>query len=174
MEQFTIVNDILDFAIANEIEAHKFYTDLAAKMNNHTMNPVRDKVSPMPDGRQVRPVSNGMKQVFIDFAVEEQGHRKLLEDAKAGRKVLLSREKVADLKIAEFTVAVKPAPNMNFKDALILAMQKEKKAFQLYSNLAHLVEDKAAAELFASLAQQEAKHKLRFELEYDDVVLKEN
>ena len=151
MEQFTIVNDILDFAIANEIEAHKFYTDLAAKMNNHTM-----------------------KQVFIDFAAEELGHKKLLEDAKAGRKVLLSREKVADLKIAEFTVAVKPAPNMNFKDALILAMQKEKKAFQLYSNLAHLVEDKAAAELFASLAQQEAKHKLRFELEYDDVVLKEN
>ena len=151
MKQFNIVDDILDFAIANEIEAHKFYTDLAAKMNNRTM-----------------------KQVFLDFAAEEQTHKKLLEDAKAGRKVLLSREKVANLKIAEFTVAVEPAPNMDFKDALILAMQKEKKAFHLYSSLAHVVEDKAAAELFGSLAQQEAKHKLRFELEYDEIVLKED
>ena len=30
------------------------------------------------------------------------------------------------------------------------------------------------AELFRSLAAEEAKHKLRFEIEYDDVVLKEN
>jgi len=151
MEQFKIINDILDFAIEGEIEAHKFYTDLAAKMPNKTM-----------------------KQVFLDFAVEELGHKKLLEDAKAGKKVLLKKEQIADLKIAEFTVAVKPTPNMTFKDALILAMQKEKKAFQLYTRLAGLMTDKNAAEIFAALAQQEAKHKLRFELEYDDVVLKED
>ncbi|MFA6185973.1 MAG: ferritin family protein [Phycisphaerae bacterium] len=151
MEQFKIVDDILDFAIEGEVEAHKFYTDLAAKMPDKTM-----------------------KQVFLDFAAEELGHKKLLEDAKAGKKVLLKKEHVADLKIAEFTVAVKPTPNMNFKDALILAMQKEKKAFQLYTRLAGLMTDKTAAELFAALAQQEAKHKLRFELEYDDVVLKED
>jgi len=151
MEQFKIINDILDFAIEGEIEAHKFYTDLAAKMTDKTM-----------------------KQVFLDFAAEELGHKKLLEDAKAGKKVLLKKEQIADLKIAEFTVAIKPTPNMNFKDALILAMQKEKKAFQLYTRLAHLTIEKEAAELFAGLAQQEAKHKLRFELEYDDVVLKED
>ena len=151
MEQFNIIDDILDFAIEGEIEAHKFYTDLAAKMPDKTM-----------------------KQVFLDFAAEELGHKKLLEDAKTGKKVLLKKEQVADLKIAEFTVAVKPTPNMNFKDALILAMQKEKKAFQLYTRLAGLMVNKTAAELFAALAQQEAKHKLRFELEYDDVVLKEN
>ena len=151
MEQFNLVDDILDFAIENEIEAHKFYTELAGKMTDKTM-----------------------KKVFLDFAAEELGHKKLLEDAKAGKKVLLKKEQIADLKIAEFTVAVKPTSNMTFKDALILAMQKEKKAFQLYTRLAHLTIEKEAVELFAALAQQEAKHKLRFELEYDDVVLKEN
>jgi rubrerythrin len=151
MEQFNIVDDILDFAIGNEIEAHKFYTGLAAKMPDKTM-----------------------KQVFLDFAEEELGHRKLLEDAKANKKVLLKKEQMADLKIAEFTVPVAPTPNMNFKDALILAMQKEKKAFVLYTRLANLMHNKDNAELFAALAQQEAKHKLRFELEYDDVVLKED
>jgi rubrerythrin len=174
MESFNIVDDILDFAIENEIEAYKFYTDLAAKMNNPTMNPVRNKASLMPDGDQRLSVSNGMKQVFLDFAGEEKTHRKLLEDAKNGKKVKIGGENIADLKIAEFTVTVKPMPNMSYKDALVLAMQKEKKSFQLYSKLAHLIEDKSAAELFGSLAQQEAKHKLRFELEYDEVILKED
>ena len=151
MEQFNIVDDIFVFAIEREIEAHKFYTDMAAKMPDKTM-----------------------KQVFLDFAAEELNHKKLLEDAKAGKKVLLRKEQIADLKIAEFTVAVKPTPNMTFKDALILAMQKEKKAFKLYTSIANLMSNKENAELFAALAQQEAKHKLRFELEYDDVVLKED
>ena len=63
---------------------------------------------------------------------------------------------------------------MDYQAALILAMKKEKKAFQLYTTLANLAEEATAKQLFQSLAQQEAKHKLRFELEYDAVVLKED
>lgn len=161
MKQFNVVDDILDFAIDNEIEAYKFYTDLATKADN-------------PD----------MKKVFSDFAVEEQGHRKLLEDVKKGKKVTIGGEpvrhslggggKVADLKIADYTVAVKPTPNMNYKDALILAMKKEKASFALYTDLAEITQDAEGKKLFSALAQQEAKHKLRFELEYDAVILKED
>lgn len=151
MKKFNVVNDILDFAIENEIEAYKFYTDLASKMDNPTM-----------------------KQVFLDFAEEEQGHKNLLEDAKKGKAVKIGGEKIADLQIAEFTTKVQPTANMDYQAALTLAMQKEKKAFQLYTTLAHLVQDDTARQLFTSLAQQEAKHKLRFELEYDEVVLKED
>ena len=151
MKQFKIVNDILDFAIENEIEAYKFYTDLAVKMDNRTM-----------------------KQVFLDFAAEELGHRKLLEDAKKGKKVKIGGEKIADLKIAEYTVDVQPTPNMDYQAALILAMKKEKASFALYTDLAAATTEPAAKKLFQSLAQQEAKHKLRFELEYDEVILKDN
>ena len=149
MKQFKISDDILDFAIEGEVEAYKFYTDLAAKMDN-------------PE----------MKKVFLDFAAEEQGHKKLLEDVKKGKTFKVSDKKVADLKIAEFTVTVEPTANMDYQSALVLAMQKEKKAFQLYTTLADLIEDVTAKQLFQSLAQQEARHKLRFELEYDEVVLK--
>ncbi len=69
---------------------------------------------------------------------------------------------------------VEPTPNMDYKDALILAMQKEKASFRLYADLAEVVENKAQRKAFLSLAQKEAKHKLRFEIEYDNVVLKEN
>jgi rubrerythrin len=172
MKQFDIVDDILDFAIENEIEAYKFYTGLAAKANNPAMNPVRDK--PEADGRQGRPVSNGMKQVFLDFAAEEQGHRKLLEDVKKGKTVKIGGQIIADLKIADYTVDVKPTPNMDYKDALILAMKKEKSSFALYTDLAAATQDSAGKKPFLSLAQQEAKHKLRFELEYDEVILKED
>ena len=151
MKQFNIVDDILDFAIENEIEAYKFYTDLAAKMDN-------------PE----------IKKVFEDFAVEEQGHRKLLEDAKKGKKVNIGSGKIADLKIAEYTVDCHPTPNMSYQDALILAMKKEKASFALYTDLAAATQDPAAKKLFQFLAQQEAKHKLRFELEYDEVILKED
>ena len=172
MKQFNLVDDILDFAIENEIEAYKFYTGLSAKMDNPEMNPVRD--TPKGDDCQRQPVSNGMKQVFLDFAAEEQEHRKLLEDIKKGKTFNISSEKVVDLKIAEFIVAIQPTPDMDYQAALVLAMQKEKKSFHLYTRIANLVTDPANKQLFQFLAQQEAKHKLRFELEYDQVVLKED
>jgi rubrerythrin len=148
---FNIIDDIFDFAIGNEIEAYKFYTDLAVKADN-------------PE----------MKKVFGDFAAEEQGHRKLLEDAKKGKKVKIGGEKIPDFKIADYTVAVKPTPNMDYKDALILAMKKEKASFALYTDLAEITQDPAGKQLFQHLARQEAKHKLRFEIEYDEVILKDN
>ena len=151
MTQFKIVDDILDFAIENETEAQKFYAGLAAKMDN--------------------PIT---KRVFLDFAAEEQNHRKLLENAKKGKTINIGGDKIADLKIAEYAVDIVPTPDMDYQAALILAMKKEKAAFALYSDLAAAAKDPAVKKLFASLAQQEAKHKLRFELEYDEVVLKED
>lgn len=152
MEKFETADAILDFAIENEIESYKFYTDLATKAAH-------------PE----------MKMVFLDFAAEEQKHKQLLEDAKKGKKISFGKgEKIADLKIADFTVDVQPTPNMEYKDALVLAMKKEKKAFQLYTMLANIADTQNEIELFRSLAQQEAKHKLRFELEYDQIVLKED
>jgi len=53
-------------------------------------------------------------------------------------------------------------------------MNKEKAAFRLYTSLSERAEDAALKELFAALAQEESKHKLRFEVEYDDFVLREN
>jgi rubrerythrin len=145
------IETILDFAIEGEIEAYEFYKDLASKMNNPTM-----------------------KKNFEDFAAEEQGHRKLLEEARKGKTVNIGGDKIADLKIAEYAVDIVPTPDMDYQAALILAMKKEKASFALYTDLAAAATEPAAKKLFLSLAQQEAKHKLRFELKYDEVVLKED
>ena len=63
---------------------------------------------------------------------------------------------------------------MDYQSALILAMKKEKAAFRLYTDLAASTEDEGIRDLFQGLAQEEAKHKLRFEVEYDDDFLRDN
>jgi rubrerythrin len=81
---------------------------------------------------------------------------------------------VTDLRIADYTVEVEPTPDMDYQDALVLAMKKEKAAFRLYLDLADQAGNEELKLLFLSMAQEEAKHKLRFEIEYDDFVMQEN
>jgi len=63
---------------------------------------------------------------------------------------------------------------MEYQDALIVAMKAEKAAFRLYSDIAGTTDNADLRGTFEALAQEEAKHKLRFEIEYDDRVLREN
>ena len=150
MDTFESFIAVLDYAIDKEIEANQFYTDMAKQMNNPTMS-----------------------KVFETFAKEELGHKAKLEAIKQGKEIQPAKG-ITDLRIADYTVDVKPAPDMSYQDALILAMKQEKVAFRLYLDLADQVESEDQKALFLSLAQEEAKHKLRFEIEYDDFVLNEN
>jgi rubrerythrin len=63
---------------------------------------------------------------------------------------------------------------MSYQEALIVAMKKEKSAFKLYSDLAKIAPTGDMKDLFNGLAMEESKHKLRFEIEYDEYVLKDN
>ncbi len=60
----------------------------------------------------------------------------------------------------------------SYQDIPILAMKKEKAAFKLYMDLHETVDDADLKSLMLALAQEEAKHKLRFEIEYDDNFMK--
>jgi len=76
--------------------------------------------------------------------------------------------------LSDYLVDVKPKPNMSYEEALILAMKKEKAAFKLYTALAERAQQPEMQDLFRLLAMEESKHKMRFEIEYDDYVLREN
>ena len=62
---------------------------------------------------------------------------------------------------------------MDYEDLLIVAMKKEKQSFRFYHMTASIMDDKELEKLFLMLAQEEAKHKLRFEVEYDKIILNE-
>jgi rubrerythrin len=151
MKQFDSVEAILDFAMEREDEAASFYLRLAGSMDDRWM-----------------------KAVFEDFAREEKGHKAKLEQIKAGRLVLTSSASVPDLRIGDYLVDVESTETLDYQRALVLAMKREKASFKLYTNLADRVDDEGLADTFRFLAQEEAKHKLRFEVEYDDLVLREN
>ena len=53
-------------------------------------------------------------------------------------------------------------------------MKGERAAFQLYSDMAVRVQDTNLKQIFLGLAKEEAKHKLYFETEYEERVLKHN
>jgi hypothetical protein len=109
----------------------------------------------------------------MDFAREEQSHKNKLVALKEGKQYILSKLKVQDLKIADYLVDVTPGPDITYQQALTVAMKKEKAAFKLYNMLASSTDNKDLQSLFYALAQEEAKHKLRFEIEYDDSVYKD-
>ena len=148
---FNSVDDVLDFAIKGEAESNAFYTKLAGKVE-----------------------TPHMKKVFEEFALEEAGHKAKLEAIREGKSVMLGTAKVTDLKIGDYLVDIEPKAEMTYQEALILAMKKEKAAFRLYSAIALTAEKEELRTLFHGLAQEEAKHKLRFEVEYDDNVLEWN
>ena len=149
---FDTTEKILDFAINEETQAAKFYKDLASKMNNLTM-----------------------KQVFLDFAQEETKHKQKLEDVKAGKIAPADfTQPVPDLKISDYIVNVEPDADMSYQSALAIAMKKEKAAYALYMKLADRIPNIALKNIFKSLAHEEANHKLRFELEYDEMIFEGN
>ena len=71
------------------------------------------------------------------------------------------------LGLAELAYSVPPSPDMTFGEALVIAMKREKHAFETYTRLAEATKDPDLVETFRSLALQEADHRLRLELEYD-------
>ena len=141
-------DELLDFAIDQEQEAHDFYMDLAGRAE-------------LPD----------TKDLLTQLASEELRHKKKLEEIRRGSRAFPSAKDVTDLEINDSLVDVEPSSKLNYQDALTLAMKREEAAFRLYTDLSKLAGDKELRRVFLALAQEEAKHTLRFEREYKEAFL---
>jgi len=151
LHTFQSADEVLNFAIEREEEAAAFYRTLARTTKRA-----------------------GMRELFDEFAFEEDRHKAKLLTVKQGQRLASSDRRILDLKIADYTVVDDIGPDIEYADALVMAMKKEKAAFKLYNDLAAQIDDEDLRQLFLGLAHEEAKHKLRFELEYDDFVLTNN
>lgn len=151
MKEFNHIDDVLQFAIQEEQAAVDFYLMLAEQAKN-------------PQSRSI----------FTEYAREEMEHKAKLVNVRETGSFEMPVQEVKDLRITDYLIDVKPQPDMSYQEALILAMKKEKAAFRMYTTLADRASDTSIKELFRKLAMEESRHKLRFELEYDEYVLKEN
>jgi rubrerythrin len=57
--------------------------------------------------------------------------------------------------------------DIDYTDMLLLGMEKEEAAFRMFVNLIPSVSDEGSREVLLSLAEEEVRHKLRFENEYN-------
>src|SRR5512133_3143924 len=151
MKEFKHVDEILVFAIEQEQKAVDFYTGLAKEAT-----------------------SEEMKKVFLEFAGEEIKHKQRLTRIREEGVFTMPKQHVVDLKIGDYIVDVKPSGKLSYEEALVVAMKREKAAFKLYNTLAERAPNDELKEIFETLAMEESRHKLRFELEYDEFVLREN
>ena len=151
MKDFGSAEEVLDFAVGEEEQAHQFYSELAERVS-------------LP----------GMREVMLQFAQEELGHKAKLLEVKVGKKMVGAEAAVVDLRIGDNLVEIEARPEIAYQDALIIAMKKEKAAYAMYSKLASAMSDDWLRDLFLGIAQEEANHKLRFEVVYDEQVMREN
>jgi rubrerythrin len=143
MKTFHCVNEVLDLAIAREIEAYDFYMELAAWAE-------RPEVA----------------AVFEELAAQEAQHEMKLKAVKAGDAALEEQE-IGSLGIAETLDLMEPKANLTYVQALAVAMQREEDAFELYTHLASMARDQDIRAMLSKLAQEEAQHRLQLEIEYD-------
>jgi len=147
MEGFESEYDILKFAIDREAKANRFYVALARRVTD-------------PE----------MREVFEMFAQDELEHKaKLeLEVMKIG-KVVPSEEMTGRFE-ADGTTDDAAVLHMDFKDALAIGIDKERASFRLYADWMVSAEDDQRREMLLLLAQEEAKHKARLEIEYEMLI----
>jgi rubrerythrin len=136
----------LDLAIGQEQAAADFYTWMAERAG-------------MP----------GLREILQGFAKEERAHKAKLEFIKSIGEMKPVAGKLMDLKPADCPVDTPPSPDLSVRDALIWAMRKEKVAFKFFSAFAALAPNDALRAAFLTLANEEANHKLRFEIACDDL-----
>ena len=116
----------------------------------------------------------GMKKMLLDFAEEEKRHKERLLAVRTGEHKLSPQKEILDLKVSDYLVEVDATDNISYQDALIIAMKRESAAFKLYSDMGQKVTDTNIKRVFLGLAKEEAKHKLFFETEYEERVLRHN
>ena len=142
--------EILEYAISKEMEAYHFFLALARHVDHPKIRELMEKL-----------------------ADEELEHKEKLEleVMKSGRTV--STKKEPPRSDSDYILMEGQSPlDMDYKDLLLLAMEKEEAAFRMYVNLVANVHDEESREMLLALAEEEVKHKLRFEIEYDELFKK--
>ncbi len=145
--RFETSESILDYAIREERAAARFYEQMAERMK---------------DAR--------MRDVFESFAEEERSHARKLEAAKQTQAAALPDDKIATLKLSDLPADEAPSIEGPYTQALKLVISKEVAAFRMYTRLAEIAEEPDLRKTLEALAQQEASHKMHFELELDELL----
>jgi rubrerythrin len=148
---FESFEEIVNYAIEREKEASAFYAE-TAEMESFS----------------------GAKKQLEEMSAEEKKHQNLLENLGENREVLdgYKFKWIPDMKRSDYMVDLEYEQGMGYPDILRLAMKREEKALALYNDLLGKANTPEHERVFKMLCQEEAKHKLFLETQYDDYMAK--
>ena len=138
--------DVIKFAMANEVEAQKFYADAAEKLSNPAL-----------------------KKMFTQFAEEEKRHREILKEIYVSQTIGDFFKEETDYMVSETVESPELSMDMKPMDAFALAMKKEEEAMVQYTALADECPDAEKRKVFLDLAAMERGHKRKMEDAFVDI-----
>lgn len=144
MDEFIADEEILEMAVAREVDANRFYLVLAERSHKPHI-----------------------KGIFLELAAEELEHKaKLeLEIMKTGRVVNTHKDSSGlrydqpDYTSSEFDI--------DYKDILLMGIHKEEASIRLYTDLARIATNENSRQTLVQLAREENEHKERFEAVFE-------
>lgn len=142
------VDEILLYAIRSEQETAYFYLRLSHKARNAKV-----------------------KRIFEQYAREVFAHIVRLTRVRENGPTENVLNKLSGFKLSDYVIDLSPASNLTYSEELVLAMRKIRATFKLYFDLASKANDQDTHALLVTLAQEETKHKLGFEVEYNESLL---
>lgn len=148
MLEFQTLDDILDFAIVQEIAAQQFYTKLSGESR-----------------------TDDLRLFYRTLAEEEHAHELKLRTLKS-RSFDLTAPDLTQLQKSGYLDALPLTPDSSFKDVLLYGLKKERSAKMLYKVLAESMPQQELADLFKVLSDEEARHADFFRKEYDEISAK--
>lgn len=144
MEDIT-VSEVIAKAIQREEEAHDFYMELFAQIEDQSA-----------------------KDTLEWVAAEEKKHKQFLidyRDGKFGDKALRKTD-VVDYHIAESQEEPEIAKDMRREDVFLVASHREKRSHQFYMGLAGMHPTGEVKDILVRMANEELKHKEKMEYLY--------
>lgn len=138
------IAEVLEQAISREIQAAEFYKEVAET----AVNPA-------------------LRIIFEQLAEEELEHKAKLE-LEMMKQGLVAKTvgRLIDVDEADYAEEFRLGPEVNFKDALAMVVEKERRSFRFYADMAGIVPAPEIHEALLELAEEEARHMVRFEREY--------
>lgn len=148
LEQY---KSVIKKAIDSEINARKFYLDVASRIKKPYL-----------------------KELFEKFASEERKHETILTGILKKDEIQTGYFSASkDFKISESVEMPEVKADMDLKSAIALAMKNEEIAMKTYSSLADNCEDQSLKAVFLDLASMERDHKFKMEQNFVDVAYPE-
>jgi rubrerythrin len=151
MGEVSSVGELLELAVAREIQAAEFLSTLAERVRT--------------------PAAAALLE---QLAQEELEHKARLE-LELMKEGLVAKTvgKLIDAGRPDYADALEIGPDSDFREVLALAIAKERYSFRFYVDLAAVVLEEDLHEVLLALAEEEARHLVKLERQYDKLTAKD-